>query len=483
MSRDDPLDSGTIFRPTPTDDYLGNPHKGCCTFQHFNGDAVFPGMKWIEAGPVEFPSPVHRTVTYPASDPDMDYGTAPGYLPTTVAYCRWFWHAMEPEDDLYDFSMIDGALATAHARGQTLAVRFSPFGYVPGGQPGLPHWYAKKYPTQPYHDVDQCAPVYDSPEYLKVWGRLVKEFARRYDADPGLESVDVAFIGPWGEGEGQCSQEQCDRFAEIYQAAFKHTPRLALIAGDPVKGDQMRASVSRGSGWRADGFGDLMKPVGRSEVPRHREWNHMYDCYPRRIAEAGARDAWQTAPIHFETMWVPMFWYEHGFDIDFILQQGLKYHATYFMPKHTPLPEPWMEKFAAFCRRLGYRYVFRQATIDRTVSPQGSFGFQAWIENVGVAPIYRRYDFALRLRQGGSEHIEVLHDVDIRTWLPGDVWLNEQIALPESFRPGWVEISAGLVDPQTRKACVNFAIEERFGDRWALLGGIEVDPAGGALRR
>ena len=25
-------------RPTPSNAYLGNPHKGICTFQHFNGD-------------------------------------------------------------------------------------------------------------------------------------------------------------------------------------------------------------------------------------------------------------------------------------------------------------------------------------------------------------------------------------------------------------------------------------------------------------
>jgi hypothetical protein len=169
-----------------------------------------------------------------------------------------------------------------------------------------------------------------------------------------------------------------------------------------------------------------------------------------------------------------MFWYAHGFDLDFILEQALKYHATYFMPKSTPLPEPWIEKLSRFCRRLGYRYVFRQATIDRRVAPRGIFLFQAWIENVGVAPIYRRYDFALRLRQGNEEHVVVFDGVDIRTWLPGDVCLEKRIELPKAFGAGYVEISAGLLDPQTRKACVSFAVKERFADRWTLLGGIEV---------
>ena len=42
-------------RPTPVEDYLSNPHRGCCTFQHFNGDELFAGTSWSEAGPTEFP--------------------------------------------------------------------------------------------------------------------------------------------------------------------------------------------------------------------------------------------------------------------------------------------------------------------------------------------------------------------------------------------------------------------------------------------
>jgi hypothetical protein len=169
-----------------------------------------------------------------------------------------------------------------------------------------------------------------------------------------------------------------------------------------------------------------------------------------------------------------MNWYEEGYDIDFILQQGLKYHATYFMPKYTALPEKWMDKLTAFCRQLGYRYIYRQATIDAQVQRGGSFHFESWIENVGVAPIYRRYDFALRLKQGDHEEIIVLDDVDIRKWLPGDAIIDRSIALPASIKPGWVELSAGLIDPVSKEARVSFAVKEVYSDRWVALNGIEV---------
>jgi len=88
-------------RPAPTEDYLANPHKGCCTFQHFNGDELFPDATWSEEGPTEFPPLGGRRA------PSGEGGSVvKGYLPTTVAYCRWFWRLMEPEKGKLDFSVI-----------------------------------------------------------------------------------------------------------------------------------------------------------------------------------------------------------------------------------------------------------------------------------------------------------------------------------------------------------------------------------------
>jgi hypothetical protein len=310
--------------------------------------------------------------------------------------------------------------------------------------------------------------VYEAPEYLEHWGGFIREFARRYDGNPLLESIDVTYIGPWGEGAGECGMEQCRRFARLWQEAFPNTPRLALIGGE-----QMRAAMETGAGWRCDCFGDI-RDFGSPQVPRHLSWTHHYDCYPQQVFFCGGSEAWKAGPVHFESCWVPMFWYQQGWDIDFILEQGLKFHGTYFMPKYTHLPERWMDKLHAFCRTLGYRFVFRQAIIQ-TEAPSGEgFRFQCWIENVGVAPLYRPYQFALRLRQGTREAVLPLADVDVRKWLPGDFCLDRTVTLPPGFAPGHVELSAGLIDPKTQQAKVSFANVERYSDRWLDLEGFTI---------
>ena len=101
---------------------------------------------------------------------------APGYLPTTVAYCRWFWRAMEPEEGCYDFSMIDGALRTATERGQTLAVRLMAFGAP--GQPGFPDWYARTCPMAEYSSHGKASIVAPIHRLARVPGPLGRAGAR-----------------------------------------------------------------------------------------------------------------------------------------------------------------------------------------------------------------------------------------------------------------------------------------------------------------
>ena len=456
------------IRPRYSDRQLGNPHKGCCTFQRFQGDPLNQGTLWSEEGPVTFSPPLDA-----AARRIIDWGrwegVVRGYLPSTVAYCRWFWALFEPREGEYDFTVVEQALQAARARGQTLAVRLMAYGS--SRQPQIPEWYASRYPVevkQPKSD-QQTLPVHDAPEYLARWGGLIREFGRRFDGR--LESIDIAYIGPWGEGAGACSAEQCERFAALWREAFPRTPLLALIDHRQMEpGFRVAAS-----GWRCDCFGDvgIRHYEGALSVPRTECFNHHFDSYPRRVATAGAQEAWKTGPVHLETCGVPMDWYRRGHDLDFILQQGLKFHATYFMPKSCALPEPWLERLAAFCRQLGYRFAFRQAVLPRSVARGGPLPMQVWIENVGVAPIYHRYTLAFRFRQDDRELITTLPDIDIRSWLPGDVWFERDVPVPDGLRPGWVGLSVGLVDAQNQ-AQVRFAAEETYLDRWLDLSGFEL---------
>ncbi|HNI69408.1 MAG TPA: beta-galactosidase, partial [Nitrospira sp.] len=61
------------------------------------------------------------------------------YPHTTVAYFRWPWAELEPAEGQYNFALIDGIIAQAKAKGETLAIRI-----VSEYKTGTPKWVLDK---------------------------------------------------------------------------------------------------------------------------------------------------------------------------------------------------------------------------------------------------------------------------------------------------------------------------------------------------
>jgi len=441
-------------RPRESDAFMLNPHKGTTTFQRFNGDPLYPGTAWDDrVGPTEFP-------------PFDGNRKNPRYPDTTISYCRWLWSVIEPQKGRFRWDIIDGALEAARVRGQTLQVRIQP--YIGDD---LPAWlWAMGCPVM-VKDADdgRKEPEHNNALYIEHWSDFVRAFGARYDGHPNLESFDVAYGGPCGEMGGSATPETAAKLVDAYLQSFQKAQLLSMLG---THGCQY-AAKKKGLriGWRADCFGDL-RADGRGVVPDGLCWNHMHDAYPREVIEDGVQEAWRIAPVTLETCWTVGHWYEHGWDIDWILEQGLKYHPSVFMPKSSYIPEAWADKIEWFNKRMGYRFVLRQMLLPIQVRRGQSMQVEVWMDNVGCAPIYRPYRFAYSFRQGEDETV-VVSKQDIRKWLPGHSWLSEKITAPKSLRPGGVQVGVGIVD-ETNTPVVRIAIKECCEDGWSMLTTMEV---------
>jgi len=441
-------------RPRESHAYILNPHKGTTTFQRFNGDPLYEGSRWNDrVAPMEF-KPFRGRLKYER------------YPDTTIAYCRWIWSVIEPEKGKYRWDIIDGALEAARVRGQTLQLRLQPY-----AGDDLPEWFwemggvrQRRPTTYGFREPDL-----NHPSYLKHWGGFIRAAGRRFDGHPNLESFDIAYGGPWGEAGGNASRGTAAKLAEVYLRSFKRTQLLSMLG---THGCGYAAKTGRAIGWRADCFGDV-RQEGRGVVPDRLCWNHMYDAYPKELAHCGVEEAWKSAPVTFETCWTVGHWHEKGWDVDWILEQGLRYHISVFMPKSCYIPEELMDKIMEFNRRMGYRFVLRQMTLPLEAKPGQSFKVEVSLENVGVAPIYRPYQFAYRFRQGGREEV-VPSRQDPRKWLPDHIWFSERIRFPRWLRRGSVRLDVGMVNPETGKPRVRLAIEEVRGDGWHPMTMLDV---------
>jgi hypothetical protein len=127
----------------------------------------------------------------------------------------------------------------------------------------------------------------------------------------------------------------------------------------------------------------------------------------------------------------------------------------------------------AWDRRLGYRFVLRQFNLPLESKPGAKIPFWFWVENIGVAPLYRPYVLALRFRQGRNAYISKIR-TDIRSWLPGDSVLGDTIAFPKELKRGEVDVDIAIVDEKSLKPRVLFAIQERLEDGWHPLAKMDV---------
>ncbi len=445
-----------IVRPKEISDVLVNPGIGFMTFQRFNGDKLNDGLGWTEGFPIEY-QPFTGSLT------NRDYPL------TSIAYFRVYWKFVEPEPGVYRWDMFDKAFATARERGQTLMLRIAPYGTGP--KTDVPAWYRKLVTGSKWEKevpVEKWRVHPENPLYLKYFGQMICAFGARYDGDPELESVDVSIVGAWGEGASSedLTEHTLKALLDCYLDSFQRTP-LVLQLKD-VRATQY-ALGKRPVGWRVDCLGDM---GGFSKT-----WSHMNDYYPEELIRTGMQDAWRRAPVTMEVCWVMQYWKNQGWDIDHIIDESLKWHISSYNAKSSAVPAGWWPQVNRWLKKMGYRLVLRKVTYPAEVRPAGKLAFTSWWDNKGVAPCYRRFPVALRLKSDRRE-VVLLTDADITTWLPGDSLFDSSVFIPPDCPPGKYQLELGLVDPQTRQPKVKLAVAGRDKQGWYALGKIDVREGG-----
>lgn len=348
-----------VAEPRETDELLCNPYMGWQTFHRF-------------------------------ADEDENLEG----LPSSVAYFRFRWSELEPRDGEINFSLFEELLERAREAGQRLAFRVMCAGTDPRNPPYSPEWLGEK-GVEFYEYTRQGSgrfyvPDMDSTIFQDHHFRFLKVLGERFDDHPDLDLVDIGTVGLWGEWhmsgtevDMPCS-ETCPKIIDCYREAFPKSLKAMLIGAVnidlPGQGDAHRYGLESGAGWRADCLGDL---DGFSKT-----WNHMTNCYPQAVKNTGAEGAWKSAPVAFESCWDMRKWVVEGWDVRYIFDYALSYHASYINNKSAPIPNSTRSEVERFLQKLGYRLVLRRIEAPDIVNPGAETRINMLWENVGVAPPY-----------------------------------------------------------------------------------------------
>lgn len=461
-----------VVRPKEIDDVLINPGKGFTTFHCFNGNYAgssktgYPGV-----GGGYIPDCYFEPVTYKFDSNLVNKD----YPQSSVAYFRINWSFIEPKEDEYNWKFIDSLLVTGEKRNQRLLFRISPYSGLIGSsyQNGdVPSWFQEKIgPTDKAAIPNSWRIDHNNPLYLKYFGKLISAFGRRFDGHPMIEAVDLAICGNAGEGVGSNFLEEGVRngLVKAYTESFKKTQLIVMGRTDKTEQNVYHLCKEDGVdvGWRLDCLGGVLGPGGNYSL--------MDDYYPQAIEQGmKAHDVWQKDPIAFEACWTMQHWKEKGWDVNYMIDQSLKWHISTFNNKSSPVPEEWRPAVERWIKSMGYRFVLRRFSYPESIRANEMLHYESWWENKGVAPIYNK-NFLLAIRLTNGERSEVIPTcAEINSWLPGDNLYDDAIFVPQDMPAGIYQLQIGIVDRQSHTPKVNLAIEGRDTEGWYSVGKLEI---------
>ena len=390
-----------------TDEILNNPYVGFTSFQHFRDEPLFSDCATTRGWVKEH---------YPVYDWVEQNGREQGYYPDTeIAYFRILWKDFERGEGIYDYSITDEIFDKAKEKNQSVMLRLMP--HTTRENEDVPDWIRSQIPCPKRPATER---VKDSPKdtiFLKKFARAVSALGKRYDGRDNFYAMDISLTGAWGEGYGFRNYpiEELKALVDVYVDSFPKTHLLGQICSPELVN---YARSRRPIGFRADGLGDGY---------------HMNVYFPKNIYEMS--DAWKSAPVSFESFWYLTEWKKQGWDLDMIIEQSLKWHISSLNAKSSSVPTEWKDKIDAWIKRMGYRYAIRLVEYPSVAISGDTLELVLWIENCGVAPIYKQLPFTLRLK---GEHGEVCFTtgIDARKWLPGDTIERPTIDVPRDLKSG-----------------------------------------------
>ena len=70
-------------------------------------------------------------------------------------------------------------------------------------------------------------------------------------------------------------------------------------------------------------------------------------------------------PVSLEVCGTVSEWKRDHFDLNYILDQALRWHVTSVNLKSSPIPEDWKPQFDTFQKKIGYRFLLRTVGVSQ----------------------------------------------------------------------------------------------------------------------
>lgn len=392
------------------------------------------------------------------------------YLRPTVG-----WAGLNPAPGVYDWSIVDDALAAADRRGHRASLRIYSMRHPRPGGHRIPTWVLDAGAT-----LIDGEPDYSNAVYQDRWATFVEALRRRYDGDPRLAFLDISGYGDFNEWSWQDQTRWERRWRRPATLDGQARTRLAdmFLGGSGTVTARTAGGGTATVRYRYPGFHHtqlLMPYAGIRQslwyaLDRRPDVGWRHDCLGR-ISAATVRslgDAairrWRTAPVVFEFC-TTVDWSE----VDEVvrLTRPVMVHDN---GTHDP-------EVTGLLARVGYRYGLDRARWPATARPGAPFAVTMTWRNRALGIAYPSLGVVPRLRlgllrsDGTPVHTWRLRD-DVADWLPGaPVPVSAQVEIPADVDAGTYTLATSIVDDGSGRP-LSLPMRRTRDDGWFPMGTI-----------
>jgi hypothetical protein len=394
------------------------------------------------------PTPIAGIIKNPGVGYQTFYTSAASdsQLPSATMYVRFNWSEVESAPGAFNFAVIDNALSSARASGQRLAFRimgytegdYGPVGLKNAGYPGFSFTF-DGYRGVWFPDLNQSIVQEDM-------NKLISALGQKYSNHPAIDSVDVGFVGDWGEfhfwNTSPAPPYPSTSSLNTLSSAFLVNFKSPIVTSGSLALSDINAfnyAIQNNFGWRVDCWGDYGSG-----------WNHMHNGYPAILS--AAPNAWQHAPVILEPCGVMSDWVSSNYPWQQALQWAIDNHASQFSNKSAPIPAVMMSSVQDMLTKIGYRFVLMQAQLPSSVVAGSTFPLTLNWSNVGNAPMYFDRHVLVKV---GSQITDT--GISMKGFLPGTVTNSVNVSTT-GLAPGAYTVQIGLAAPGSLSPDITLAI-------------------------
>ena len=393
------------------------------------------------------------------------------YLIST-GYNRYNWCEIEPEEGVYNWSIIDDSIKSYAEVGKKFAFGIKCASTASNIQYVTPKWVFDAGAEYREAEVSfwlsgvkthQVIPIWTDEIFLEKLNNFIKALGERYDGNENIAFIDIRSYGNYGEqhvgnlgGEEITPEQLKELYIKPYMEAFPNT-LLVNPWGREEYNEIYKWCAENGVSIRSDGI-----LYGSDKLPNVNGTNCLlaYNYLPT-IFEFGA---------NFNQILEAGQWSE---------ERLLRFIET-GKPSYLNFDKDMYKENKEFCEmlanKIGYYFRFKGATYTNKVTTLEESNIKLNFINEGVAPLYEDCTVYIGLLDSNYNLVKKYKtDIDPHTWMPNEeVQENLNLKL-DGIESGKYIISLGLfLNENDEKPTYLLGSSGGTDDKWYVFGEIEI---------